>query len=83
MEAKSVELVRWIEANPEMLESLERIKQIADEDGSFANVEQELWEMSRKIGGVGLKQWMEQQEHKAVEQYHQPGTRKHSKKNSG
>lgn len=78
------ELLQWLEQNPELMTSLKRIQEISEnENGNDLSAKElELLELSHCIGRVGLENWVQNQEGLAFEKKrHEPGTRKHSKKN--
>ena len=81
MSRSSRELMAWIEANPEIHENLEKIKAAVENGKDFDEMEEQLVEMTRKLGAAGAGQWIARRERESFKEAKESGARKHSKKN--
>lgn len=77
-------LLRWVSTKPELLERLERMRQIEhdEEDGDIERIELEMLELVRSIGAESFGRCVQNKEAKALERAKaQGGGRLHGKKN--
>jgi len=79
--------LNWIEAHPELIVHLERLREVSEDPDSeletLEAAERAVIKEIDRLGGEALKAWMKMREAQANDQMsQQPGVRKHSKKNS-
>ncbi len=78
----------WIGKHPELVEGLERLREIAEDEESdvetLEKAERTVLEEIERLGREALEGWLRCKEKKASEEAAgKKGLRKHSKKNSG
>ena len=84
----SAKTQEWIREHPRLVESLERLREISQEEGAeletLEKAERAVMEEIERLGRQALEGWLSSKEGKASEEAAgKKGLRKHSKKNSG
>lgn len=79
---KDLKMLDWLKSHPEVLEQLERMRELEEEDPELDTAELDLLELSRAISASSFERILQRKcDLASGEQLEQSGVRVHGKKN--